>query len=187
MVFCCGILFLPTMLIFQDIIKTNIWLHNIFIALFSLSGFSIIIAGFGPYFETEPLNGKLIDEIIINENEIIIFKKIIPLSNIKEIELKLNSFYGKHTDNRRFGPAFYQGVNNYFSIKIEREITKIFFLISNQKQFNDLEKIIFNIITEEKIKFKFRYLDYISDGLKKTDDYKIFIDKLNKEKRLLVK
>jgi len=151
------------------------------------SGALIVLSNIISPFEYENLYGKFSGTISIDEDEIIIDNKHFILTDTTAIELKLDSYYGKQTNNRRIGPRYYQGVNNEISILINKEIVRTFFLISSEDHLEKVEKIIFNIIVKEKIKFKYRYLDYISNDLKDTSTYKQFIQKLKNEKRLLVK
>jgi len=168
---------------------TNLYFNRFFQIFFLLTTAVplmtlLIIVPFVP----EKLNGKFGADIIINENEIIINENRYLFKDIKEFEVELSTFFGmKPLSGRRYGPLYHQGVNNKFSILINNQIVKVLFLIRDENHFEKIQKTIFKIICDEKIKFKYRYLDYISKDLKTTKDYESFILKLKSEKRLLVK
>ncbi len=184
-----GIILCGIILFFTGGKITNIYLNLIFIVFFLLTTAIplmtlLIIVPFVP----EKLKGKFGADIIINENEVIVNENKYLFKDIKEFEIEISTFFGmKPLSGRRYGPFYYQGVNNTFSILINNKIVKVLFLIRDENHFEKIQKTIFKIICDEKIKFKYRYLDYISKDLKTTKEYESFILKLKSEKRLLVK
>jgi hypothetical protein len=77
--------------------------------------------------EYETLNRKIGEEIIISENEIKIENFSYPISDIKEIEVQILTFYGMKTGNSKLGPTYHQGVNNKISIRVDNKIIQTSF------------------------------------------------------------
>jgi len=93
--------------------------------------------------EFEPLNGKIIGKLILNENSITISNKEYKFSEIKYANFKANYYYRFDKDKaflRNSGTKYHSGNQNYFRVilKNDKEI-KGEFIIGNEIQLNKVK------------------------------------------------
>lgn len=93
--------------------------------------------------EFEPLNGKIIGKLILNENSITISNKEYKFSEIKYANFKANYYYRFDKDKaflRNSGTKYHSGNQNYFRVilKNDKEI-KGEFIIENEIQLNKVK------------------------------------------------
>lgn len=93
--------------------------------------------------EFEPLNGKIIGKLILNENSITILNKEYKFSEIKYANFKANYYYRFDKDKaflRNSGTKYHSGNQNYFRVilKNDKEI-KGEFIIENEIQLNKVK------------------------------------------------
>ncbi len=174
-------------LVFFDFEKIHYSLKTILQIIGTSSGISLVISMFGPYLETEPLYGNFSENITISENGIIFKNILYPYQDFKLFDIKLNSYFGAKTGNVKLGPRYFQGINNELFFIAGGITFNQNFLISTEIQFELLTKLIDNVIIEEKIPFRNRYLYLISKNAKTSNKYLEFTEKLKKEKRIYTK
>lgn len=93
--------------------------------------------------EFEPLNGKIIGKLILNENSITISNKEYKFSEIKYANFKANYYYRFDKDKaflRNSGTKYHSGNQNYFRVilKNDKEI-KGEFIIGSEIQLNKVK------------------------------------------------
>ncbi len=152
-------------------------------------GFIFAISFFSSFFirfqEFENLNGELKGKLIIDENEITIDNKIYDLSKIQDFKIKITDYYGQRTNYSKYGPYYYQGINNKLSFDYDNQLIAINFQIYSDRNTYDLKVTLLNIISKERIPFQRSYLKIIDDEYKDTPTYKKFVEKLLSEKRVV--
>lgn len=155
------------------------------INFFAIFTFLLMIIGHsGPFFEKEPLYGTFAEEIVMTEEGIFYKNIFYPYNKIQDFNIKLTSYYKKNADNIRIGPKYLQGIDNEIFFIANDIVLHERFLISSGTQFDTLQNIINKVICEEKIPFKSRYLDLISNDYKTSPHYLDFIKYLKEEKRI---
>lgn len=99
--------------------------------------------------EFEPLNGKIIGKLILNENSITISNKEYQFSEIKYANFEANYYYRFDKDKailRNSGTKYHSGNENYFRIilKNNEEINGEF-IIGNKSQLNKVNQYAENL------------------------------------------
>lgn len=93
--------------------------------------------------EFEPLNGKIIGKLILNENSITISNKEYKFSEIKYANFKANYYYRFDKDKaflRNSGTKYHSGNQNYFRVILKNdEEIKGEFIIENEIQLNKVK------------------------------------------------
>ena len=93
--------------------------------------------------EFEPLNGKIIGKLILNENSITISNKEYKFSEIKYANFKANYYYRFDKDKaflRNSGTKYHSGNQNYFRVILKNdEEIKGEFIIGNEIQLNKVK------------------------------------------------
>lgn len=168
--------------IIKNYVSENTILNQLFAAVFGIIFFASLFIRFQ---EFENLNGEIIGKLIIDENEIIIDKKVYDLSKIQDFKIKITDYYGQRTNYSRSGPYYYQGINNKLSFNYDNQLIAINFQIYSDRNTYDLKVILLNIICKERIPFQRSYLKIIDDEYKDTPTYKKFVEKLLLEKRVV--
>lgn len=134
--------------------------------------------------EYENLNGELKGKLIIDEEKIIAGDKEYELSNIRDFEIDIIDYYGKRTYYSKSGPYFFQGVSNKICFKYSDEQVSFQFKILSDNNVYDLNWTLLNIICKEKIPFQKGYLKIFSNEYRDTPTFKVFVEKLLKERRI---
>lgn len=138
----------------------------------------IIIGTTGPLFETEPLYGKFTEDITITEDGITHQNNFHPFSSLQDFKIDIKSFYRQLTGKSSWGPKYFRGINNNIFFISEKLVVHEHFLISSETQFDALQEIVDQAIVKEKLPFKHRYLDMVSDTYKQTQEYAQLIKKI---------
>lgn len=93
-------------------------------------------------FEIEPLSGKIIGKLILNENSIIVLGKEYQFSEIKYANFEANFYYRYNQDKaflRNLGTKYHSGNQNYFRIILKNnEEVKGEFIIEYENQINKI-------------------------------------------------
>lgn len=93
--------------------------------------------------EFEPLNGKIIGKLILNEKSITISNKEYKFSEIKYANFKANYYYRFDKDKaflRNSGTKYHSGNQNYFRVILKNdEEIKGEFIIGNEIQLNKVK------------------------------------------------
>ena len=163
-------------------LNEHVFVYQLFGVVF---GVMLIVSFFIRFQEFENLNGELKGKLIIDENEITINNKIYYLSKIQDFKIMIIDYYGQRTNYSKYGPYYYQGINNTLSFNYDNELIAINFQIFSERHTYDLRVLLLNIICKEKIPFQIRYLKIITDEYKDTPTYKNFTQKLLSEKRVV--
>lgn len=150
-----------------------------FAGLLGFCGLILLIIGTtGPLFETEPLYGRLTEEIIMTEDGIAYQNHFHPFNSLQDFKIDMKSFYKQQTGNSRWGPKYFRGINNCIFFISDNAVVHEYFLISSGTEFDVLQKIIDQAIVKEKLSFRHSYLDMVSDIYKQTEEYKQLIQKI---------
>jgi len=146
----------------------------------------IIIGTTGPLFETEPLYGKFTEDITITEDGITYQNNFHPFSSLQDFKIDIKSFYRQLTGKSSWGPKYFRGINNNIFFISNSVVVHEYFLISSGTEFATIQSIIDQAICKEKLPFKHRYLDMVSDTYKQTEEYRQLIKKIKHKNHTFV-
>lgn len=134
--------------------------------------------------EYENLNGSFIGTIFFEDDFLIIDTKQYQYNKIENLILKANSYSGQRNENTRSGPMYSNGVQNSISFVYDGQ--KIFrnFKLDSERHIDELQSVLLNIITNEKIPYQRKYLNLINPEYRLFMKFELFIAKLIKEKRM---
>lgn len=150
MLLCCGILFVKDK--FFEIEKNSFdkILYGIIIVIL-VCGLILKLKGFT---QIEPVRGEFDGYLIFNEDSIQIKDEIIPLQNIRSIQISNGDYNGKlvYTSKGNVGPALSNGTSNSIVIFPESgKTTKHFFQLDDSNDFEELRNTLIKYHLKEKI------------------------------------
>lgn len=134
--------------------------------------------------EYENLNGYFIGTISFEENFLIIDNKSYSYSKIENLILYGNSYSGQRNENTNSGPIYSNGINNLISFNYEGEKISRNFKLDSERHIDELQLVLLDIITNEKIPYQRNYLNLINAEHRSYIKFELFIAKLIKEKRM---
>jgi hypothetical protein len=134
--------------------------------------------------EYENLNGYFIGTISFEENFLIIDNKPYSYSKIENLILHGNSYSGQRNENTNSGPIYSNGINNLISFNYEGEKISRNFKLDSERHIDELQLVLLDIITNEKIPYQRNYLNLINAEHRSYIKFELFIAKLIKEKRM---
>ena len=134
--------------------------------------------------EYENLNGHFIGNISFEDDFLLMESKEYLYNKIEDLIVFGNSYSGQRNENTRSGPMYSNGVHN--SISFVYDDQKIFrnFKLDSEKHIDELQSALLNIITNEKIQYQRKYLNFINSEYRSFIKFELFIAKLIKEKRM---
>ncbi|RZK03777.1 MAG: hypothetical protein EOO46_17640, partial [Flavobacterium sp.] len=116
--------------------------------------------------EHENLNGYFEGNIIFKEDYMEINNQIYPYQSISNLNFLLCDYYGKPTNNYRYGPMYQNGILNYISFTVDGEERFFNFEVDSEFLLDKLYFSLIDVICLGKIKYKREYLDLISHGFR---------------------
>ncbi|KQO29860.1 hypothetical protein ASF10_04950 [Flavobacterium sp. Leaf82] len=134
--------------------------------------------------EYENLNGYFIGTISFEEDFLIIDNKPYSYSKIENLILYGNSYSGQRNENTNSGPIYSNGINNLISFNYEGEKISRNFKLDSERHIDELQLVLLDIITNEKIPYQRNYLNLINTEHRSYIKFELFIAKLIKEKRM---
>ena len=149
---CIGVLFIK-----KEVLKLEE--ESLFDTIFKFLGIATMIIGlicmFRGFTQIKPLRGKLDGYLIFNNENICIKDEIIPISEIKKIQISNNDYRGLLGSVKgNFGPALSNGTNNSIVIYLERGQTKKYwFELINSNDFQNIRNILIEYHLHGKIDF----------------------------------
>jgi hypothetical protein len=134
--------------------------------------------------EYENLNGSFIGTISFEDNFLIIDTEQYQYNKIENLILHANSYSGQRNENTRSGPMYSNGVQNSISFIYDHQ--KIFrnFKLDSERHIDELQSVLLDIITNEKIPYQRKYLNLINSEYRLFIEFELFVAKLIKEKRM---
>ncbi|MBS7232752.1 hypothetical protein KHA90_17175 [Flavobacterium psychroterrae] len=134
--------------------------------------------------EYENLNGSFIGTISFEDNFLIIDTEQYQYNKIENLILQANSYSGQSNENTRSGPMYSNGVQNSISFIYDHQ--KIFrnFKLDSERHIDELQSVLLDIITNEKIPYQRKYLNLINSEYRLFIEFELFVAKLIKEKRM---
>ncbi|KFF04772.1 hypothetical protein [Flavobacterium reichenbachii] len=134
--------------------------------------------------EFENLNGYFEGRITFNDEFITIDNSDYKYSDIEDLIVYGNSFSGEKTSNHKSGPMYGNGTKNLISFTSEGIKIEKHFQLNSEKHLDQLQEVLLHIITNEKIPYKRKYLNFINEEYRRFIIFEFFIGKLIKEKRI---
>ena len=150
--------------------------------------FLIFLVNFSSYFvqltEFENLNGIFDGLISFEEDFLMLNETKYKYSELENLVIYGNCFYGEKTKNYRYGPMFGNGVENLISFTHNGFKIEKYFQLNSERHLDELQETLIHIITLEKIPYKREYLNFINKEYRSFILFELFIGKLIKEKRI---
>lgn len=135
--------------------------------------------------KTKPLYGKLAEDLVITKYGIIFKNKMHLFKEMQDFEIKLKDHYG-NSSSWSSEKGYMRGVNNTIFFIDNHTLVHEHFLVSSGTEFATLQSIIDQAICQEKLTFKHRYLNMISDTYKQTEEYRQLIKKIKHKNHTFV-
>lgn len=162
------------------LIKTNDFLVVLLLLGF-LGHFLSFIIRIG---EHENVNGYFDGNIIFKDEYLEIKNQHYLYNKISNLKFSISDYYGKPTNNYRYGPMYKNGISNYISFTIDGEDKFFNFELNSEFLIDKLYYHLIDIICLEKTNYQRSYLDLIPNDFRGYSVFKSFIIKLIQEKKL---
>ncbi|AOC94943.1 hypothetical protein BB050_01817 [Flavobacterium anhuiense] len=134
--------------------------------------------------EFENLNGRLEGKISFEEDFLMINEIKHNYSELENLVVYGNSFYGERTKNYRYGPMYGNGVENLISFTHNGIKTEKYFQLNSERHLDELQEILIHILTTEKLPYRREYLNFINDEHRSFLLFELLVGKLIREKRM---
>lgn len=134
--------------------------------------------------EFENLNGYFEGRIVFDDYFLTINDTNYSYSSIENLIIYGNSFSGEKTTNTRNGPMFGNGTENLISFTFDKIKIEKHFQLNSERHLDQLQEALLHIITNEKIPYQRKYLNYINEEHRSFMHFEFFIGKLIQEKRI---
>ncbi|WP_017497428.1 hypothetical protein [Flavobacterium sp. WG21] len=142
------------------------------------------IAGAIKLTEYENLNGSFIGTISFEDDFLAIDAKQYHYNKIENLILYGNSYSGQRNENTRSGPVYSNGISNLISFNYEGGKISLNFKLDSERHIAELQLALLDIITNEKIPYQRKYLNFINKEHRSYTKFELFVAKLIKEKRV---
>ena len=153
-----------------------------------ISTISIIILFFGflsRYLEHEKYNESPIGMLKLNTDGFVINDNCFLYNEISNLHFDIWDYFGRFQDVFGYGACLSIGLRNKISFKTDSSTYEFYFQLDSEKQIDDLQNYIFEIIMDEKIVFNgIQTPKMLSIEQKKSERYKAHIKKLMKENKI---
>ncbi len=137
----------------------------------------MIISKTKPWRKKEPLYGRLAEDLVITKDYITFKNSTHAFKEIQDFHIQLTDYYN-NSSPWPSEKAYMRGVSNTIFFIAGNLVVREHFLIPSGTEFATLQTIIDQAICKEKIPFKHRYLDMVSDSYKQTEEYRQLIQKI---------
>lgn len=134
--------------------------------------------------EHEKVNGYFDGNIIFKEEYIEIYDQHYSYDKISNLKFSIGDYYGKPTNNYRYGPMYKNGISNYISFTIDGEDKFFNFELNSEFLVDKLYYHLIDVICFEKTNYQRSYLDLIPNDFRDYSVFKTFIIKLIEGKKL---
>lgn len=165
--------------------KTSLEKANDYLMWIALLGFlAHVISMFVRIGEHENVNGYFDGNIVFKDNYMEIHNQHYLYEKIANLKFSIGDYYGKPTNNYRYGPMYKNGISNYISFTIDGDDKFFNFELNSEFIMDKLYYHLMDVICLEKTKYQRSYLDMIPNDFRDYSVLKNFIIKLIEEKRI---
>lgn len=134
---------------------------------------------------TEPTYGRLAENLVITKDGIIFETVMYLFKDMQDFQIQLACFYD-NSSPWHSGKGHMRGVDNTMFFIANDRVAREQFLISSGTEFAAIQSITDQAVCKEKLPFKHRYLDMVSDTYKQTEEYRLLIQKIKHKNHTFV-